>query len=554
MSNKNNLKTLVSNKYIQSSFKRKAILSVLSGGFLAGTFVCGRYLHYENTLLDSFGQVLLLALIVLGAMLLCVPLFFLLLTGMEYFSDRWQKAESQDTTSRFLFVKYWAILFACNIPLFLHLWPVNFIFDAKYQMAEVLTGSYKLHHPLLHTLLMGGCYKLGQSLGNVSLGMSFYTIVQMLILSASFAYAMVYLYKKGTPKMVRIALLLVYGLTPINPIFAVTATKDVLFAAFFLFFFIITLKVCFDQEKLNWKTITGFILSCTLMILFRKNALYALVLSLPFFILARKGKKHKGILLLLLLSSMALAFLSDKILASSLHAVSDGNIREVASVPLQQMARVACYYGDELEPEVYQEILTFWPEEAIASYNPYLSDPIKGSIDLFAVKDNLFGFLKLWIKLGLSYPGEYIESFLTNTLGFWYLGDVEYAMASGDDIAAYHTLIGLSEEIEKKALWPVFPEIFDYLFYEQGFRNIPILNYLFRCSTYLWLLVVYATYALYQKEYNKLFIISLLVAYFASCFFGPWVALRYIYNIIVCCPVLIALAMRKTPKPLYYQK
>ena len=90
------------------------------------------------------------------------------------------------------------------MPVFLANWPGNFIYDAKYQLSEVVHNSYKTHHPLIHTWLMGTAYKLGVEWGNVSKGFQLYTLLQMLVLSSSFAYGLLYLRKRGMPRLFRV--------------------------------------------------------------------------------------------------------------------------------------------------------------------------------------------------------------------------------------------------------------------------------------------------------------------------------------------------------------
>ena len=49
-----------------------------------------------------------------------------------------------------------------------------------FQLEQVFTGRYSAHHPLLHTLLLGGCVRLGQALGSINLGAALYTVLQMI--------------------------------------------------------------------------------------------------------------------------------------------------------------------------------------------------------------------------------------------------------------------------------------------------------------------------------------------------------------------------------------
>lgn len=525
--------------------RRERNLAAAGGVLLAFSYVYGKYLHYENTLFESPGQVLFMLLIVAGVSILTIPLFAFLLSGIMKASDWWQKKQSEKgrevSQVKYLFPKYWLLIFACYIPAFLCYWPVNFIYDAKYQLAEVINNAYKIHHPILHTLLMGETYKFGVSIGSASLGISIYTLIQMFLLSGAFASAVTYLYQKKAPKAVRIAAILFYAVFPMNSIFSVTATKDVLFAAFFLLFFVLSLRLCYEQERLTWQKGLAFAVTGVFMLLFRKNAVYALIAAIPFFLWMRKGKAEKVKLAVLLGITLLLANGMNEGIIRSVNATNDDSRRESMSVPLQQLARVASYRQGELEEDLYQEILLYIKEDSLIHYHPYLSDPIKNNANLPLLETNLPNFLKLWAKVGLKFPGEYIESFLANTMGYWYLGDTEYAISDG--LAVYHSLIGTGEEIKKYNYFKPAGWVYDSLFFKGGYAKTPVLSTLFQGNFYFWLLIVFVFAAVFRKEYFKIAAVALPLAYFASCLLGPWAALRYVYCIIVCVPVLVMLCL-----------
>lgn len=59
----------------------------------------------------------------------------------------------------FLFV--WALLFLSFIPLFLYYYPINFIYDAGYQVKDYMNGTLSTHHTILHSVLLGFFYNMG---------------------------------------------------------------------------------------------------------------------------------------------------------------------------------------------------------------------------------------------------------------------------------------------------------------------------------------------------------------------------------------------------------
>ena len=530
--------------------RRLRRIAGVGGVLLSFSHVFGNYLHWKNDLFTTPAQTVLLLVVVGGVALFTVPLFALLMNGVQKGTEWWHSKAGQQEQRlvKFLFAKYWMGIFACYIPVFLCYWPVNFIYDAKYQLSEVVNNRYRIHHPILHTLLMGNCYKLGASLGSVSLGISFYALIQMLILSAAFAYTLRYLYLRGVPKFFRVAVFLISALFPMNSIFSITATKDVLFAAFFIFFMVLILQCCYHQEAITWQKALLLAVTGSLTIMFRKNAVYAVVIAVPFLVCAIRGMKRKVLLLILLIVTIWSADYIDGKVLIAVNATGDDHIIESMSVPMQQLARVAGYRREEIDEAIYQEMLQYWPAEFQTSYNPYLSDPIKNNINPEVLETNLKSFLKLWARVGYRFPGEYIESFLTNTMGFWYMGDTAHYMAVGDGLALFHTLIGSGEEIVKQNFFPPAGWLLDPVFFHVRYNQVPILGFLFRSSTYFWMMVIYFLIMVYRRDYGKIAVMAAAFLYYASCFFGPWVALRYIYAVVICWPLFVSMCFHETSK------
>ncbi len=531
--------------YFLSTYeKRKFIFSLIGGGALAASFVYGSYLHYENDLFVGFAVSGMRMLCTIGYCFWTIPLFAMLFDLVDYCKRKIVYKENTKNRKN-VFIKYWLIIFACYLPTFLHCWPGNFVYDARYQMTEVVTKTYKIHHPMLHTYLMGFFYNLGNKLfGSVSIGFSIYTLLQMLILSAAFAYAVTYLYKRGVPRLGRVVTLVFYGLVPFNAIFSITATKDVLFAALFVTFFILILSVIRDKEEMSVFTLIKIMFIGVLMLHFRKNAMYGLLVTIPFFVFSLKEKKERWRLAFALFAVICGAVVFNLGMRFLLHAYDDDSRREMSSVPLQQMARVADYRQD-MPAELYEDFLQYISEEGIYGYNPYLSDPVKGNVDERYLRNHFGDFLRLWVRIGLKYPDEYIESFFTNTMGYWYLGRTEHYLARGDDLFLYHQTIGLGEEIEKKDLFPIVKYILDPLYVQEGHLTTPVLGALHRSSLYCWILFFSVLYFLYKKQKRKLVYLLYPVFYILSCYLGPIVALRYIYCIIGSMPIVFEILLSK---------
>jgi len=528
------------NRFLLLKNKRLKIFGFIIGLLLSTSFVYGAYLHFLNNLFYSLQTTLFQIVLILGINLLLTPLATELLALLDRFSD-WsiKKTDCRIYTHKQnirYFLIMWLVIFIAYVPMFLSWWPGNFIWDAKYQLLGTVRNSHTNHHPLLHTWLMETAYKIGLSWGNASSGFQLYTLLQMLILSSSFAYCLFYFRKKGMPKIFRTIVLLWFAVFPVHGMFAITATKDVLFAAFFLYTVIFACRLFFDKEQFKWYTYVAFISVSVLSALFRNNAIYAIVPFLLIAILFVKKWWNKGIILILTTVIYVLTSLSQSFLMTAMDAREAQPYRESLSVPLQCMARVACYRPNELDDALYEEMCLYISEARIPYYDPYNSDSIKNDANEELLKNNLFNFLKLWVKVGIQFPDEYVESFLTNTFGYWYLFPMYY-WADGMRLSLYHTLIGEGEEIIKENYGGRFNDLYFYLFCEGTDKEVPVLGYSSRIAPYTWILLLSMFWFGYKKKWKQSMILLLPLLYFGTCLLGPIVALRYVYAVVVCVPV-----------------
>ena len=531
------------NRFLANKDKRLKIVSAISGILFAACCVYGAYAHYMNNIFISSGEAILQIFLIIGISFLTMPLsaelFMLFDKGASWFSKKKSEEDMSVPAKKpvLYFLCVWAIIFVSYIPLFLANWPGNFVFDAKYQIRDVIMYTHSTHHPLLHTLFMGWAYNLGVEMGNVSAGFQFYTIIQMLVLTASFAYCLLYLYKKKVYRGIRIAVLMWFALFPMNSLFAISATKDVLCAAFFLFSVIFYVRIFYDKEQFKWYSYVGMIVSNVLLSLLRNNALYAIILFVVIGLFLTKGWKEKAKIVLLITIIYVVSGLCNEALIRSVDATEPDTYRETLSVPLQGLARVASYRGDELPKVYYDEICQYIRSYDIPYYNPYLSDSIKNTANETLLRDNTLNFFKLWAKVGLEFPDEYFESIITNTLGYWYPFNAGGYVTM--DVALYHTLVEVGPEIIKEDYFPIDISFYEDLFIDGEYRYVPVLGYLFRLPIYVWFYLFGFFSMLYKKDKKGLLLISLPLVYFLTCLAGPAVAIRYLYSIIVCVPIFI---------------
>ncbi|MCR5255584.1 MAG: DUF6020 family protein [Acetatifactor sp.] len=518
--------------------KRLHIVSFVLGLFISLSCVWGIYAHFINDIFTDAATIITQIGAILGLSLFLAPLSEELLLAADRFRDHLEGAKIREKSlSRFLTA--WGIIFAAWFPVFLAFWPGNFVVDSPYQLQNVVEGYHTTHHPLAHTLLMGAAYNFGRSIGNPAAGAQIYTIIQMLALSASCAYAVTYIYKKGFSRWLDRGALLWFALFPMHPVMAITATKDILFAAFFMAFMIYVIRYFYDRESFRVPQIIGMVITGAGAMLYRNNGLYAIVIGMVILVLFQKTWKAKGKALLILMAAFLLYSGINNALIHKVNAIQGNSNRESMSIPLQCMARVAAYRPGEMKDEYYEELLSYVSEEALKKYNPYNADPVKGEANESLLGSNKLNFLKLWIKIGLDFPGEYIEEIVTNTMGYWFpLGRGMYAEM---DIRLYHMLIGVGDQIEKKDLCHPVNALYSHWFYDGEYENTPLLGYAYRSDGYIWLAIILIFFAILRKKSGIIAVMLIPALYLGTCFLGPMAALRYVYSLIVLLPIQVCL-------------
>lgn len=331
------------------------------------------------------------------------------------------KEKNKEGKGKFFIVSFLGLLILW-LPSFLALYPGLYTYDASWQHDMYCMGEVTEHHPVWHTYLLGWCTHLFENADGMNKGVFLYTSIQMLLMGLGCAYILYLLKRRNEPKWMRVFALSFFGLFPTFVIFVFTDTKDSLFAVAVAAFLLLNLELFEDKKKFfenvgnmgMWGLLLFFV--CTL----RNNAVYPLVIVLPFFIvsLIKSNCNKKKAFLMLSISIVVLLIYKFPITkAITVDGISDA---EKLSVPCQQVMRVYTYHKEELTSDEIDFIEEAFDKDKWGMiYVPEIADATKGSLRLELFKENKTEFIKFWWKLFKKYPGEYINSFLDNTNAFW---------------------------------------------------------------------------------------------------------------------------------------
>lgn len=521
------------NDRLKNIDKRKYIITFLLAFVFSSIEVIGEQIN------NNFSIEIISLINYIGYFIL---IFFTILFIFDIFKINFDFFENKiKEKSKKNYIIYIILILMCWMPYFFRYFPGLLTSDSCAQVSQAI-GLTELsnHHPIFHTGIISIFVNLGINLfGNINYGVAMYTVVQMSLMAISFTYVLNYLYKNKVPFFIRFFALIYYMLYPINALFSVTMWKDILFAGIIPIFVIQCDKIAKMPEKFlkdKIKLIIFAIISILVCYL-RNNGVYILLLTMFFlFIIERKYWKKMGIVF----ASTLIIFFITKSIIFSIFNVSKGNIGEMLSIPLQQIARVEKYHKDSLDINTIYQINKFFNVENIGEkYNPVLSDPVKTEFKNEVFKDNKIEFVKLWGKLLLRYPKDYIESFISNSYGYYY-PEAKHWVANR---TMEPNNMGLEQTplIEGKIVSKI-----DSLIER---REIPIVSMFFSIGFAVWLTVICMAYMVYSKRYANLAMFMPIIVLWLTIIASPvFCEYRYAYPIFTTLPIYICLCFRNDLK------
>lgn len=448
-----------------------------------------------------------------------------------------------------LFWISFAVIFVCWIPAFLAYYPAIMSYDFNRQMTEAYGGFLNTHHPLIHTSLIRIFYLLGNRIGSYQISFAIFSILQMLILAATFAYSCSMLSRITNKKWPCLLSTAFFALLPVHPVLALCMTKDVLFTAFFLLMVTLMLEFRMAQtKKMRLFLPVAMLFTGILMIMFRNNAIYAFIAFSVFYLLF--SKKQRLTLLILCILIVVGGYGSKALLQKATNA-SDGSNVEMVSVMIQQM-NLAGYNHMGFHTQEQYDILNYYvPEECWDEYNPTIADGVKHHIYLYCFShwdSDIVQTIKDWATIGLAYPNDYLDAFLHLTIGYWFIDDMTHAEVLGygkdSDFGLLYTFNASGsqyfEGIESHSYLPGVEKWYSGVINANNYQNLPILSLLFKPAFYTWIMVLCMMSVCYLKETNKIVLFLYPFIYFLTLLLGPVVNFRYIYPIVAVIPLFVA--------------
>ena len=400
---------------------------------------------------------------------------------------------------------------------------------------EQLLGqqSYDNTMPFWHTMTVKVFVELGMGLfGNINAGVALFHGAQILFMAACFGCCVVTLYQAGLPRWVLVVVYGLYAFQPHHIAYSVTLWKDIPFAGAALLFlagFYRILRGVGKSVRLNYALL---ILGGLGLCLWRTNGWYAFaVTTLVLWLLLRR--KQKRLLRVMLVLVVVCWLLLNPVL--NLLGVKPTNFVEAFAVPMQQVARVVAE-GRELSAQ-QQELLgqIFLMDKLPSSYDPLTVDPVKFECFRYDqvghILDNLPAYAKLYLELGLRYPGDFLKAWIDETKGYWNGGYFFWIYTKG----VGENTLGITASYGENPIASGFAALFRYV------EKLPILQGLVSIGLHIWTLIGCGILCLMKKRPEGLLTIPLLVLVAGLWLGSPvYAEFRYAYPVMVSMPLILS--------------
>lgn len=455
--------------------------------------------------------------------------------------DMWGNNRLISFLDRHIFAAAFLSILVCWGAFWILYFPGSLPHDGQVQL-EMFFGVRPLsqHHPLLSTLVMGGIVWLGKTIHSYQTGIAFYVVFQSLICAAIYAAVCRYLHSKRAPIPMVIGSIVFYAVVPLFASYAQAVMKDTLFYGFFTWFALEYVRFYLNDGGKG--ALRQMLLAGILCILYRKDAFYAVAISLAVLVLVSKGFRRGGSYVLVVVCCVH--FLTG-VLFTDILGIREGKISEALSVPFQQTARYVKYHEDEVtedQKQIINSVLSY--STIIEKYNPGLSDPVKATWKNPS-REDLTRYIGVWWEMFLKHPRTYIEATLNNMYGYIDAFSRRVVMLQ-HQLYNKGPLGGTTEEIVFNTYVSTDSMRNIGLLYTKIWDRLPILSMFCFCGVYTWIEIFLAVNLLRRRRGRDaaLFVLPLMIL-LISCLSPVNNLCRYMMPIIASVPIFLWFSVGK---------
>lgn len=342
--------------------------------------------------------------------------------------------------------KLWVIFLACCLVLIVCWLPYYYVYlpgvlhgDTPCQILQyyhyptTLQGRFISNgtsiilsndHPLILSLILGKCLDFGLASGNPNAGLTLYQSISTIAYVAAYAGLITMLYYQGVNHKVLKGTLLAIGVIPLFPCYALLIGGDSLLGLSIICFTTAIVGIVgTNGELLKLKLFDVYVILTIFFLAAAKNqGIYICIfmfLIVTLYVLMKNRRWWKQILFVFLVPILFYSIVYTGPIFDYMKVGKVGK-QEALSVVFQQTARCLKYYGDDVtekEKKVIDKVIDY--DTIAENYDPDLSDPVKSTFRMDADSKDLHNYFKVWFEMGKKHPGEYLQSFVASTYGYY---------------------------------------------------------------------------------------------------------------------------------------
>ena len=421
--------------------------------------------------------------------------------------------------------------------LFFDAYPGILTTDSITTISQLMGDSpYDNTMPFWHTVTVQLFVRPALALfGDMNAAVAVFHVAQILFLSACFGYVIVTLYQVKVPGWFLVAVYGIYAFQPHNIVYSLTLWKDIPFAVAAVLFITSLYRLVKGVGKKQIYNYLVFILGALGFSLWRTNGWYAFLVTLLIMGLLM-GKRRKKLILLMLTVLIFDWLLINPVL--SLLGVGETNLVEAFAVPMQQVARVLAQGRELTEQEISLLSEIFWLDKVPVLYDPLTVDPIKFETFRYNqvpyILENSREYLRLYISLGLRYPGDYLKAWIDETKGYWNGGYFFWIYTKHMGSNSY----GITNDVDANLIQQLFAAVFRYL------EKPAFLQPLTSIGLHVWALITCTMLNVLKKREEFLLGIPLLVLVGGLWLGTPvYSEFRYAYPFILSMPLILGVTL-----------
>ena len=313
--------------------------------------------------------------------------------------------------------------------------------------------------PPTGTLLYGGAFLLGEKLGNVNWAYFAIMLFQSVSLMLTLSYALWLMHTRKAPRWVQLLTLALFAVNPIYIGWITTLGKDAQYMVWMLLLGVLMMEFlaepeAFCRKKSRWALLTA---DSLLAVLTRYNGVSVAVpcLAAILIVLCRRPALRRNIPCLLVCSALAFGLSAGaNAAATRFLGLEEVRFYDYLSIPFQQTARVAKFYGGEgVTDEEKAAVDTMIAYDQLAErYDPAHADGVKTTVDVLERgKNSPAAYLCFWWKQLRQYPVDYLDAMLN--VNYWML-DLQ------QNVPTYHSYADIQQYT------------YPYAFHETRFFNL----------------------------------------------------------------------------------